>query len=262
MGLLSANILNEFPQIYKSLKKGLDDPSLTSQQKDGLRKVLGEVEEIPIRYNRASIASIKGFSDELSELLSKQGLTIDEFKVLQQKTFESMTAAEKVKINAIRNSIQTPNSETLLQKVIPKSDIDKYLDGTYHQVGGYVSTAKDAKHLQTYDDIYYGMRLDYKLGDGVSQNFYLSDGSCGVIRYKTPKANALEVPKYPTVNDPPPFTGHGFTSANNGRLSVPEWKSGYNMPDDGAELWEVYSDGTEVLKAIFSKAENKFISVK
>ncbi|MBN2750868.1 MAG: hypothetical protein JXR57_15365 [Bacteroidales bacterium] len=262
MGLLSANILNEFPQLYKNLRKGLDDPALTKEQKDGLRKVLGEADEIPIRYNRASIASIKGFSDELSELLSKQGLTIDEFKVLQQKTFESMTAAEKVKINAIRNSIQTPNSETLLQKVIPKSDIDKYLDGTYKQVGGYVSTAKDAKHLKTYDDIYYGMRLDYKLGDGVSQNFYLSDGSCGVIRYKTPKANTLEVPKYPTVNDPPPFTGHGFTSGNNGRLAVPEWKSGYNTPDDGAELWEVYSNGTEVLRAVFSKVENKFISVK
>jgi len=31
---------------------------------------------------------------------------------------------------------------------------------------------------------------------------------------------------------------------------------------DGAELYEVFSDGREILKAIFSENENKFISIK
>ena len=37
-----------------------------------------------------------------------------------------------------------------------------------------------------------------------------------------------------------------------------------SMPNlnDGAELYEVFSDGREVLKAIFSNKENKFIPVK
>ena len=255
-----SKIKNALKAIRQSTKSQLDELNQALVTKARGAGVKG-ADEFPIRHNRTSIASIKGFSDELAELLSKQGLTIDEFKILQQKTFENMTAPEKIKINAIRNSIQTPNYETLLQKVIPKSDIDKYLSGTYKQVGGYVSTAKDAKHLQTYEDIYYGMRLDYKLSDGVSQNFYLSDESCGVIRYKTQQASSLEVPRYPKVNDPPPFTGHGFTSANNGRLTVPEWKSDYYTPDDGAELWEVHSDGSEILRAIFSKDENKFIPI-
>ena len=31
---------------------------------------------------------------------------------------------------------------------------------------------------------------------------------------------------------------------------------------DGVELYEVFSDGREILKAIFSEKENKFISIK
>jgi hypothetical protein len=31
--------------------------------------------------------------------------------------------------------------------------------------------------------------------------------------------------------------------------------------DEGSELWEVFSNGTEVLKAKFSLSQNKFIPV-
>jgi hypothetical protein len=58
-----------------------------------------------------------------------------------------------------------------------------------------------------------------------------------------------------------PFTGHGFTSGNNGLLGVPEWKTGYLTPDNGAELWEVFSDGTEVLRAKFISAANQFVEI-
>jgi len=58
-----------------------------------------------------------------------------------------------------------------------------------------------------------------------------------------------------------PYTGNGFTGGNNGKLGVPEWKSPYNTLNDGAELYEVFSDGTEILRARFSLAQNKFISI-
>ena len=49
-----------------------------------------------------------------------------------------------------------------------------------------------------------------------------------------------------------PFTAHGFTSGNNGRLGVPEWKLvKYAEFSEGAEIWEVFNDGTEKLRAIF-----------
>ena len=60
-----------------------------------------------------------------------------------------------------------------------------------------------------------------------------------------------------------PFTVHGFTSGNNGRLGVPEWyvgKGKYATIEDGSELWEVYSNGQEVLRAVFK--DNKFHAIK
>ena len=210
-----------------------------------------------IKFSRSFINSLDGFSDDIASLASGQGLSIEDFKLLQQKRYDvsEMSAIEMSKIDAIRSSIPLPNSNTILQKVIPKSDIQKYLDGTYNTVGGFVTTAKDAKHLSTFDDVYYGMRLDYN-----GTPFNLSDGSYGVIRYKTITPNAT-VPKLPNVSDPPPFTGNGFTGGTNGKLGVPEWKTPYNIPVDGAELWEVSSDGTETLKAVFNANQNKFIAI-
>ena len=212
-------------------------------------------------FGKNAISGINGFSDNVASILSQQGLSLDDFKVLQQKRYDPliMSLDEIAHIDAIRNSIPMPNGTTVLQKVIPKNDIVKYTSGQYTQIGGFVSTAKDAKHLNTFDDIYYGMRLDYT-SNGI-QPFSLSDGSCGVIRYKTSNPN-LTVPKPPTETGVLPYTGNGFTGGNNGRLCVPEWKSPYNTPQDGAELWEVFSDGSEILRARFLATQNKFIPIQ
>jgi len=103
--------------------------------------------------------------------------------------------------------------------------------------------------------VYQGMRLDYP-----GTLFNLTDGSFGVIRYKTTNPN-LSVPKIPDIMGDLPYTGNGFTGGNNGKLGVPEWKSPLNTPTEGSELWEVFSDGTEVLKGKFSIVQNKFIPV-
>ncbi len=210
-------------------------------------------------YGKTLIVSIVGFSDNLPGYVAMQKITESDFKLIQQKPFDNMTAVEKSRINKIRSTIPVLDPCTVLQKVLPKSDIEKYLSGEYTQIGGFLTTAKDAKHLVTFADIYYGMRLDYP-----GTNFILSDGSCGVIRYKCSNAYAIIIPKCPanggTETSAPPFTGHGFTSGSNGRLGVPEWKSGYFTPDDGAELWEVFADGSEVLRARFYISQNKFIS--
>lgn len=93
-------------------------------------------------------------------------------------------------------------------------------------------------------------------------NFFLSDGSCGVIRFKATNANTAIVPTNLSQPAPLPFTNHGFTSGNNGRLGVPEWEmDNFAQIDEGSELWELFSNGTEVLKAKFSVSQNKFIPV-
>jgi hypothetical protein len=211
-------------------------------------------------FGKNTIAGINGFSDNISSLAKQNGIDLSTFRNLQKEAFVNLTTQEKIIINNIRNNILSPDLNTILQKAIPKSEINDYLSGYRKKVGGYITTAKDAKHLTTFDEIYKGMRLDYS-----GTKFSLNDGSCGVIRYKTSDISSIVVPRSPAnggnISDPMPFTGHGFTSAENGLLGVPEWKSDYLTPNEGAELWEVFSDGTEILRATFSTAQNKFIPV-
>jgi hypothetical protein len=235
--------LKKFFEDFKT--KGLDFKLLTIKNLSLIQLFLNAG-----TYAKKNITSINGFSDNIASILSQRGMSLDNFKLLQQKEYALMTNLERSEIDLIRNSIPIPDGNTILQKVIPKSDIAKYTSGQYTQVGGFVSTAKDTKHLNTFEDIYQGMRLDYE-----NTVFRLSDGSCGVIRYKTTTPNMI-IPKEPGKF---PYTGNGFTAGNNGRLGVSEWKSPYNTPIEGAELFEVFSDGTEVLRAIFSSSQNKFI---
>lgn len=55
----------------------------------------------------------------------------------------------------------TIDNDTPMQKVIPPADRDKYLDGTYSQVGGFVARQQDATHLNTPAALIQGNRLDY-----------------------------------------------------------------------------------------------------
>ena len=58
-----------------------------------------------------------------------------------------------------------------------------------------------------------------------------------------------------------PFTVHGFTSGNNGRLSVPEWHFQSRIDiQEGTEIWEIFNDGTEELRAIYRNG--KFVIIK
>lgn len=59
-------------------------------------------------------------------------------------------------------------------------------------------------------------------------------------------------------------SAHGFTSGKQGQLGVPEWHPGKKAvmtPEDGAELWEVFSDGREVLRGIYNTEVERFVKV-
>ena len=68
----------------------------------------------------------------------------------------------------------------------------------------------------------------------------------------------------PTLEDMGyPFTVHGFTSGNRGRLGIPEWNLLRRVKfNEGDEIWEVSNDGKEILRAIYSKEDEKFIIIK
>ncbi|HTF03857.1 MAG TPA: hypothetical protein VK826_07515, partial [Bacteroidia bacterium] len=213
------------------------------------------------QFSRAVINGLTGFVNRITSLAAQYSLTLTEFIALEGKSAAALSPAELATMNAMRNTIPHPNAATIMQKAIPKSDIGKYLDGTYTSCRGFMSTAEDSKHLETFEDIYYGMRLDY-----TNTAFNLSDGSCGVIRFKAANSASATIPKsvanQGTITNDMPFTGHGFTSGNNGRLGVPEWKmDNFALLENGAELWEVFSDGSEVLRGRYDKRILKFVAV-
>jgi hypothetical protein len=209
------------------------------------------------KYSIAIIRNEIGFVDLLGDLIKKEGLTLDDFKYMAQKNVNALTLAEKTQLENIRNVLSKPNANTLMQKVITKNDIQKYLNGEYNNVGGFVSRAVDAKHLESFEDLYYGLRLDYS-----NTTFFVGDGSCGVIRFKSPSSSNAIIPSGGTYDAwDYPFTATGFTSGKSGRLGVPEWhlQNRVNFTD-GDEIWQVANNGTETLIAIYDETLNKFIA--
>ena len=72
-----------------------------------------------------------------------------------------------------------------------------------------------------------------------------------VIRFKSEDApQILVIPTSEDINYP--FTAQGFTSGNNGRLSVPEWYLQSRIDiQEGTEIWKITHDGKQTLYAVF-----------
>lgn len=198
----------------------------------------------------------------LGEVLKQQGLTLEEFNKLRLTDVSQLTNDEKALLKMIRESIPMPDSNTLMQKVIPASDVQKYLDGTYTQIGGFVTRAEDVTQLKTYDDIYNSLRLDYP----DTAYDIVSDDTLAVIRYNTNETSKIQIPYSSEMGGvttgADPFTGNGFTKATNGQI-IPEYKmSDFSRIEDGAQLIEIGKDGKETLKAIYDVDFGRFVPIE
>ena len=196
------------------------------------------------------------------EVLKQQGLTLEEFNKLRLTDVSQLTNDEKALLKMIRESIPMPDSNTLMQKVIPASDVQKYLDGTYTQIGGFVTRAEDVTQLKTYDDIYNSLRLDYP----DTAYDIVSDDTLAVIRYNTNETSKIQIPYSSEMGGvttgADPFTGNGFTKATNGQI-IPEYKmSDFARIEDGAQLIEIGKDGKETLKAIYDVDFGRFVPIE
>ncbi|MGF2616405.1 T7SS effector LXG polymorphic toxin [Rossellomorea aquimaris] len=208
--------------------------------------------------NADALSNVHNYS--ISQVINKHGLSISEFNELRLTDVSDLTSQQKERLKAIRNSVPFPDEKTVLQKVIPSSDIEKYENGTYTKVGGYISRAEDVSHLKTYKDIYNSLRLDYP---GTVYD-PLSEDVIGIIRYTTKEVSEISIPYGKgmggIIEDAPPFTGNGFTKAENGSI-IPEFKNNkYLEIADGAQLIEV-KNGVETIRAIYKEDFGQFMSV-
>jgi hypothetical protein len=247
--------LTEPPSRKRSPYEGRGDQKLLEHKS----KIAGRLEYFPdAKYDRESLKGLQRFSDNVEAAVNRQGMTLEEFYYLQPERAETLPATTRAKMIAIRDEVPMPTMDTILEKVIPAADIQKYLDGKYTTVQGFFSRAQDTQGAKNPFSIYQTLRLDYAPKPGRLSDFDpYRDQSIGVIRFRTADTGNIKIPFSEwmggTESLPYPNTGNGFTAAENG-LIVPEFKIANRMdvkPLGGAELFEIYSDGRECLRAVY-----------
>lgn len=227
----------------------------------GCKDELTEFDVVGGKLNKRAINTLSGFDENLPELLTEHNMTYSQFILMSTDSAWALPASTRSTLAEFREGLEKPTSKMLLQKVISLSDMDTYLNNTYGgTVGGFISYAGDVKNLYTMHDIYWGMRLDY---DGT---LFKEDGSgYAVIRFFTDQTENIEIPFCKELGGTYPHSwpngGGGFTTSTLGKGGYPEWRlTSYIEPKDGAELYEMNSNGYEILRGVFT-AEKKWETV-
>ncbi len=274
--LQSGKTLKEALTIGRRLEQGGSQVVKNVAQEEQAIKEMAEV--ITHTTARAAIQRMSSFMDDIGMLVAREGLDLPEFTKLRLTPPEMLSTEDLLKLKRIRDSIPMPTEDTLLSKVITKSARDNFINnGQYSDtIGGYFARAQDTKNLFTYDEYYNVLRLDYSPPgfDPIHEEFM------SVIRFKTDNSLAIKIPyggvsnadlrvvedvagipKSELIQQKWPFSGNGFT-VNEGSQTVPEFvtKSGrYMTINEGAVIYDIYKDGTEVLRAIF--IEGKWLAM-
>lgn len=230
-----------------------------SQKGEGALKALLTRVSKQYNYSRygTSFAHSNSFANRnLTTALNKADLSYDDFMRLRKINHQDPILTDEMidKMKTIRNAIADPTENTLMSKVIPSSDVEKYLSGDYYQVGGFVTKADDVANCTKYMDYYTNLGLSYN-GSKFLPN---TDDYLGVIRFNSEAVNSLEIPYgigfEGSIDDPLPFTGNGFAGGTATNCITPEYR--FTSPAnvlDGAELYIVTQDGDEILMAIYNK---------
>lgn len=213
------------------------------------------------RYSKETIKKLENCVEKVKKAVLENELTMGEFHNLRLKNSDLLNDEQIDKIKAIRESIEKPTEDTLLQKAISRADFEKYLNGKV-TVKGFVTRAQDTKDLKSYMDFYECLRLDYENSEFLPEK----DDSLYLIRFKTDEVDNIYIPYNIRLggnrNFKPPTSGNGFTSARNNEI-VPEYRFSQEVtPFYGAEIYEITKDGEEFLRAVYDKRDKKFKKIE
>ncbi|MFK9092122.1 hypothetical protein [Bacillus salipaludis] len=167
-------------------------------------------------------------SDSIRKVVNENGYDADYFIQLLNPG-KVLNEPEKNAVKLIRDQIGIPMSGTLMAKVIPQSDIYKYLYNDYKGVRGFTAVEEHSANLKTLKENYEGARLDYNNSafkltngvDGISQSVGAPDKFYGVIEYRINDPKQLSIPTWDPTPDNYPFTGRGFTGSS--EIILPEY---------------------------------------
>jgi hypothetical protein len=205
------------------------------------------------QYTSEYIETLPGFPDDKETIITDNRISMQTFIAWTTTAAWNLTKKEQINLHAIRTAVSLPNGKTLLQKVIPIDDLALYMNNTYGgTVGGYVCQASDVKELETLNDVYWGLRLDYP-----ESKFAENGAGYAVIRFKSESISELYIPYCEEMGGSEPHawpnTGGGFTASTLGSGGFPEYTfEEYNAPNEGAELYEVTPKGMEILRSVYT----------
>ena len=157
---------------------------------------------------------------------------------------------DKSSLIEMRKSVEEITPDTVMQKVIPFSQVEKYLDEGRNVVRSCCSKASDtAPYVLCGSDAYKELRLDYKGNDAFRK--LENSSEMYVIRFtsNTPSSE-IGIP-----NDSPPCTGTGFTGSN--KHLIPEYNYPDTHPTDGA-IYKIDAEGNETIIGIWNEDNSRF----
>ncbi|HLR35971.1 MAG TPA: hypothetical protein VK071_11680, partial [Tissierellales bacterium] len=171
-------------------------------------------------------------SNSVKKIINDNDMTVDEFSKLLDPD-KVLTPYEQEIVNKIRQQIGIPKKGTVMTKIIPEADIEKYLNensNDRYEVKGFVSVDEHSKSLKKLKSVYEGNRLDYKgtkfkVNCEVNGKLNSSENPnkvYGKINYKLYSPSEVKVPEDIATPENYPYTGKGFTGSKN--IVLPELK--------------------------------------
>lgn len=178
----------------------------------------------------------------LQTIIEEEGIDVNDFAALLDAD-RVLTPAEKALIKRIRQKIGTPKKGTVMQKVVPESDIQEILSGRYETVRKSVARASDVSKLNTLAEIYYGLRLDFD-----DHTFTFNDKTYGRIRYVVEDESGLDF-SIDVSDYKYPYTGRGFLGTD--KVIVPEYM----------QVEATYLDGSifEIVDAVTGEVAQTYV---
>lgn len=197
-----------------------------------IKMVLTELEPMQKMKLKQAVShgTKSSFYNKFIEELKNQEISEDTFNAIRDLDYTKMTREEfekvKKEINVITNLTQSYDLNKvppkMMRKYIPVEEINKYLSGEYKGVGGFIARVEDVEHLETFEDIFYTMRLDY------DKNRFVFTKEIAYIDFSSVDYSNSFVPIGKNyggdVNLPQPFGGLGLLKTENGQF-VREYKT-------------------------------------
>jgi SseB protein N-terminal domain len=147
-------------------------------------------------------------------------------------------------------------THTVMQKTVPASQIDFYLERGYDRVCGFVHRANEVAHLRTPAELRAALGLRYP-----GSPFSTEDDTVYVLRWPAYRPSLYRIPyggqteaamraMEGWVIQRGPFRGNGFAPGESADV-IAEFKVDSVRLPHGAQLWRVEADATEQLVAVF-----------